>query len=206
MGGDLYDFFFIDDDHLCFIIGDVSDKGVPASLFMAVTKTLIKSKAEKGLAPDMILQMINRDLSTDNEACMFVTIFLCILKVSTGEMSYSNGGHNFPYLIREDGTSELLNSAHGLALGVDEEFPYESAKVILKRGDTFFMYTDGVTEAENVNKELFSERRLEKEILDLRVKPIEEINQGIMERIRAFSHDMPQSDDITMLILRFYGK
>ena len=108
VGGDLYDFFLLDDDHLCFTIGDVSGKGVPASLFMAVTKTLIKATADIKLGPDEILYAVNNNLCEDNDSGMFVTEFLGILTISSGEIAYSNGGHNLPYVLRKDGSLEML--------------------------------------------------------------------------------------------------
>jgi len=206
VGGDLYDFFFIDDDHLCFAVGDVSGKGVPASLFMAVTKTLTKTKATKGLTPDTVLSRVNEDLSMDNAASMFVTLFLGILNIRTGELLYCNGGHNHPYLIRKDGDLGELETTNGMALGVMEDFPYQSRKIVLQKEDTLFLYTDGVTEAMNEREELFSEERLKKEINALRDKSIQQIVAGIMQKTKAFSYGVPQTDDIAMMLLRFYGE
>lgn len=206
VGGDLYDFFFMDDYHLYFAIGDVSGKGVPASLFMAVTKTLIKAKATKGLTPQRVLSRVNQDLSMDNPSLMFVTLFLGILNIRTGEMEYSNGGHNPPYLIHSNGDLEPLEMTQGMALGVMEDFLYQSKKIVLQKGDTIFLYTDGVTEATNEKEALFSEKRLEKEISVLKDKPIEEFAAGVMEKIRAFCQGVPQTDDITMMLLRFFGQ
>jgi sigma-B regulation protein RsbU (phosphoserine phosphatase) len=206
VGGDLYDFFFMDDYHLYFAIGDVSGKGVPASLFMAVTKTLIKAKATQGLTPQRVLSRVNQDLSMDNPSLMFVTLFLGILNIRTGELEYSNGGHNPPYLIHSNGDLEPLETTQGLALGVMDDFVYQSKKIVLQKGDTIFLYTDGVTEAMNEKEVLFSEQRLEKEITVLKDKSIEEFAAGVMEKIREFSQEVPQTDDITMMLLRFFGQ
>jgi serine phosphatase RsbU (regulator of sigma subunit) len=205
IGGDFYDFFFMGDDHLCFAVGDVSDKGVPAALFMAVTKTLIKNKATKGLAPEIVLTRVNQDLCLDNPSLMFVTLFLGILNVHNGELVYCNGGHNPPYIIRASGDIEPVKPTGGMALGVAEDFVYQSRKIALKKGDAIFLYTDGVTEAMNGNEELFSEERLENELAGLRDEPVHEVVSGVMEKIKAFSQDLPQTDDITMMILRFDG-
>ncbi|MFH1350058.1 MAG: SpoIIE family protein phosphatase [Pseudomonadota bacterium] len=205
VGGDLYDFFFMDDNHLCFTVGDVSGKGVPASLFMAITKTIIKIKATQGLTPDKVLSRVNQDLALDNPSLMFVTLFLGILDTRTGELEYSNGGHNPPYLLRHNGDLEPLETTKGMALGVMEDFSYQSRKVFLKKGDVLFSYTDGVTEAMNQRGDLFSESRLKKELMVLRNSSLEQITDGIMDKARAFSQGLPQTDDITILILRYKG-
>ena len=206
VGGDLYDFFFLDDDHLCFAVGDVSGKGVPAALFMAVSKTLIMTKATKGLTSEKVLNRVNEDLSLDNPSMMFVTLFLGILNIRTGELEYCNGGHNPPYLLRKNGDIEPIEMTGGMALGIIEDFSYQSKKIHIGKGDTIFLYTDGVTEAMNEKYELFSEKRLEDEIAALKDKPVQEVVAGIMEKVMAFSEGVPQTDDITMMILRFYGR
>jgi sigma-B regulation protein RsbU (phosphoserine phosphatase) len=205
VGGDLYDFFFMDDDHFCFTVGDVSGKGVPAALFMAVTKTLIKTKATQGLTAENILTRVNEDLSLDNPSVMFVTLFLGILNIRTGELDYCNGGHNPPYLIHTNGSVEAMKTTNGMALGVMEDFQYTSKRIVLEKGTTIFMYTDGITEAMNEREELFSEERLENELIVLKDKSTQEMAVGVMERINTFSEGMPQFDDITMMMVRFYG-
>jgi len=205
VGGDLYDFFFMDDDHLCFTVGDVSDKGVPAALFMMVSKTLIKTKATQGLTPETVLTRVNEDLSLDNPSAMFVTLFLGILNIRTGELTYCNGGHNPPYIIHTNGDMDPMETTNGMALGIMEDFIYQSKTIFLQKGDTIFLYTDGVTEAMNEKKELFSEERLEKKLTPLKEEPVEKMVAGIMEEVKAFSHLVPQTDDITMMVLRFHG-
>lgn len=206
VGGDLYDFFFLDNDNLCIAVGDVSGKGVPASLFMAITMTLIKAKATKNLPIGEVLSMVNNNLSQDNPSLMFVTLFFSILNISTGEFEYCNGGHNPPYLIRSNGEVKPLEPTNGIALGVMEDFSYQSKKIVLEKGDTVFLYTDGVTEAMNEKDELFSEERLEQEIARLKEKSLKEMSSGMMEEIKNFCQDAPQADDITMMILKFFGK
>ncbi len=206
VGGDLYDFFFLDEDHLCFTVGDVSGKGVPASLFMAITQTLVKTKATKGLTSATVLSRVNEDLSLDNPSLMFVTLFLGILNIRTGELEYSNGGHNPPYIIRINGDLETVETTNGMALGVVKDFHYKSKKVLLRKGDTIFLYSDGVTEAMNDKDELFTEERLEKELKMLKDKPIQELVNGVMDKLKTFSQGAPQSDDITMMRLKFYGE
>ncbi|RZB30436.1 MAG: phosphoserine phosphatase RsbU/P [Desulfobacteraceae bacterium Eth-SRB1] len=203
VGGDLFDFFFLDDDHLCFNVGDVSGKGVPASLFMAVTKTLIKTRATKDMAPEVILNQVNQDLSTDNPSLLFVTLFLGIFNIKDGTIEYCNGGHNPPYIIRASGEIEAVETTDGLALGVMEDFSFQSKRVVLNKGDAIFIYSDGVTEAMNSRHELFSEERLEGELKRLKGLQVGDILAGVTEKIREFSQDEPQTDDITMMIIRY---
>jgi len=206
VGGDLYDFFFMDESHLCLVIGDVSGKGIPASLFMAVTKTMIKAKATKGLSPETVLTHVNQDLSLENDSMMFVTLFLGILDTGTGELEYCNAGHNPPLLLSPSGRVLILQPTGGIALGVVEEVVYQSRKVILKKGDSLFLYTDGVTEAMNKSEELFSEGRLIKELAEMKGKSIQEIVTDVMGKVSSFSAGVPQADDITLMVIRYYGK
>jgi phosphoserine phosphatase RsbU/P len=203
VGGDLYDFFFLDDDHLCFTIGDVSGKGVPAALFMAVTRTLIKVKATQGLTASTILSRVNEDLCVDNTSVMFVTLFLGILDIRTGELEYCNGGHNPPYIIHLNGDATPLELTKGVALGLVDKFSYVAKKVVLARGDTLFLYTDGVTEAMDRQGELFSEIRLRGQLALLCQKPVDQVATGVLDGISAFTHGMPQTDDIAIMVLRF---
>ncbi|MBN1105031.1 MAG: SpoIIE family protein phosphatase [Deltaproteobacteria bacterium] len=205
VGGDLYDFFFLDEDHLCVAIGDVSGKGVPAALFMAVTRTLIKTKATQGLTPDKVLGRVNEDLALDNDSMMFVTLFLGILDTRTGELEYSNAGHNPPYVLRRGGGVELVEGTGGTALGVLEGCVYRSKKVLLRKGETIFLYTDGVTEAMDRDDALFSDERLIRDLGALHEKPPQEVLSGVMDRVKVFSEGAPQADDITILVLRYNG-
>jgi phosphoserine phosphatase RsbU/P len=205
VGGDLYDFFFMDEDHLCFTVGDVSGKGVPASLFMAITNTLIKTKATRGLSPEDVLSRVNEDLSMDNPSMMFVTLFLGILNIRTGELRYANGGHNPPFLLRATGEVTPLEMTGDVALGVVEKFEFHSRQLTLQPGDSVFLYTDGVTEAMNAQDELFGEARLVSVLKRLREAPMRGLIQGVMKAIQAFSQGLAQSDDITMLRLIYKG-
>jgi sigma-B regulation protein RsbU (phosphoserine phosphatase) len=205
VGGDLYDFFFIDDTHLCFVIADVSGKGVPASLLMAEAKILIKVTAKESVPPDQILYKVNNELCEGNDTCMFVTIFLGILDTMTGEVLYSNAGHNPPLTIGRDGRAEFLNVSPGMVVGAWENFEYVTGRLVLKEGETLFMYTDGVTEAMNPADELFSEERLLRNLMALSAKPIGEMIGGLTEEIIFFAQGSPQSDDITMMALKFTG-
>lgn len=203
VGGDLYDFFLLDEDHLCFTIGDVSGKGVPASLFMAVTKTLIKAKADINLGPDEILYQVNNDLCKDNDSGMFVTGFLGILTISSGEVVFSNGGHNIPYLIRKNGKVEALPNIHGMALGVMENANYVCAHIKISAGDSLVLYTDGVTEAMNPAGELLNEGRLVNMLEGINVETAQTVVRDILRVTRQFANGAIQSDDITIMVIKY---
>ncbi|HWQ76883.1 MAG TPA: LytS/YhcK type 5TM receptor domain-containing protein [Syntrophomonas sp.] len=203
VGGDLYDYFLLDNDHLCFTIGDVSGKGVPASLFMAVTKTLIKAKADIAMGPEEILYAVNSELSTDNDSSMFVTEFLGILTISSGEILYSNGGHNPPYILRQNGVLQKLPVMAGMALGAMENMPYTCASLKLNQGDSLIMYTDGVTEAMNGAGDLFNEARLEQILTRLTGQTVREEAVAILNATREFADGAMQSDDITIVALQY---
>jgi sigma-B regulation protein RsbU (phosphoserine phosphatase) len=206
VGGDLYDFFFIDDDHICFMIGDVSGKGVPASLFMAVTKTLFKANAGEGVRPDEILTRLNNELAQENESCMFVTIFCGIMNTKTGEVLYSSAGHNPPLIMRHGQKAAYLDTSGGVAVGAAEDLSFKTEKLVLNPGECLFMYTDGVTEAVNLKDELFTETRLQNDVSTLRDKPVKDIVSDLMERIEDFSQGAAQTDDITMMIVKYFGR
>ena len=206
VGGDFYDFFFIDEDHLCFVIGDVSGKGIPASLFMAMTKTLIKVIASREIAPGEILSKVNHELAQGNDSCMFVTIFCGILNTKTGEVLYANGGHNSPLIVPVGREATFLNGRGGLVVGPIEESVYETETFSLQPGEALFLYTDGVTEAMNEKGDLFSDDRLKKEITRLQGKPMHETISAMIEEIASFSRGVPQSDDITMMMVQFKGE
>lgn len=202
VGGDLYDVFAIDDDHLCIAVGDVADKGIPAALFMAVAKTLIRAKAEPGCTPQTILAKVNAELLRDNDQCLFVTLFLAVFERRSRTLHYSNGGHNPPYLINGTGTVTALPLLSGAALGVIEGAEYQAQQVHLAPGDTLFAYTDGVTEAVNTAEHMYGEARLEHVLGSLGAAPAETINASLMEDIERFSRGAGQADDITVLTMR----
>ena len=204
VGGDLYDFFFIDDDRLCFAVGDVSGKGVPASLFMAVTKTLVRATAGNGGTPAEILARLNTDICRDNESCMFVTFFCGILNIRTGQVDYSNGGHNLPYYLYRDGVSPLENFG-GRSLGLVERSPYASGQMVLRPGEALLLYTDGVTEAMNLSRTLYSDERLERFLGTNRSSTPRQIIGDLISDVRHFAGEAAQSDDITVLALHYFG-
>lgn len=205
VGGDLYDFFFIDESRLCFVIGDVSGKGVPASLFMAVTKTLIKTNAKMCASPEEILRKVNAEIARDNDSCMFVTVFCGILNIRTGEVSYANGGHNPPFILRQGKTPEFLSGGRGPAVGVLEDAVFEKAVLAMRPGDILYLYTDGVTEACNEKDELFSEERLQEMLSGTVPGSLKGLVEETLRNIRFFSGRMPQADDITLLVLKYFG-
>lgn len=206
VGGDLYDLFLIDDDRLGFVIGDVSGKGVPAALFMAVSRTLLKATALKRLPPHECFNQVNQLLYLESVPSMFVTMFYGILNTKTGEIEYCNGGHNPPFLIRKNGAVEPLEVAGGLILGALEDFDFQSNNIKLDKGDSIFLYTDGVTEAMNPKEEEFAEERLKASLGKLSTAPLESMIDNIIKEVYAFAEGAPQADDITAMALRYLGK
>lgn len=202
VGGDLYDFFFLNDDKLCFVIGDVSGKGVPASLFMAVTKTLLKASSHEGIEPDQILARVNNELCADNDSGMFVTAFLGIIHIPSGQVACSNAGHNLPFILRRDGSLEKLPRTPGMALGVMEDIPYGPHGFRVGPGDTILLYTDGITEAMNRQGEMFGDRRLENILSGCVESSASEITARVKDAVFAFADGAEQSDDITVLALK----
>ena len=205
VGGDFYDFVLIDDDHLGFAVGDVSGKGVPAALFMAVTKTLLRVMAGKRSRPGAILAELNTELCRDNDTGMFVTLFYGILHLRTGELEYSNGGHNPPYLISRSGAVEPLEPTGGMALGVIEDVTYRSKQITLRAGEGLFLYTDGVTEAMDSADNLFSEHRLQESLQRAHKLSPTELIRGVLGDVKRFSSGTEQSDDITTLAIHYLG-
>lgn len=203
VGGDLYDFFFIDADHLCFVIGDVSGKGVPAALFMARTITLIKVTARGVRSPEEILSRVNKELAHNNDSCMFVTVFCGILNVMTGELWYVNAGHNPPLIVRAGAGAEFLKGGESTVLGVEEDAEYAKETIFLRPGDTLYLYTDGVTEAFDGTGQMFSEERLHDEVSAHREESVAELAGNTMRMVKAHARGVPQSDDITIVVLRY---
>jgi sigma-B regulation protein RsbU (phosphoserine phosphatase) len=203
VGGDLYDFFYLNEDQLCFAIGDVSGKGVPAAVFMTAVKTLIKATAKTIDKPSTILRIVNEEISKGNDYATFVTVFLGLLNVRTGVISYINAGHNPPLILRRNKNAEFLTGSRNMALGIDENFYFKHDNVILKPGEGIFLYTDGVTEAFNLKGELFSSERLQKNILKYQKNSSKKLAIKILKNIQSFSIGVPQSDDITILSIRY---
>ena len=205
VGGDFFDFFFVDQDRLCLCIGDVSGKGVPAALFMAVGKTLIKSRALSDDSPASVMTYVNDALCEGNESCMFITLFLAFLNVKTGELVYSNAGHNPPNVRRSDGSVDRLSDRHGPVAGAMEGLAFKESKVSIGQGDALIFYTDGVTEAMDSEGALFEERRLEELLASKAFNGSADLNESIMTAVKQFEQDAGQADDITLLSLIFKG-
>ncbi len=203
VGGDFYDFYFIDEERFCFCVGDVSGKGVPAALFMAITKTLIKSRASADISTASIITQVNDELSRDNPASMFVTFFIGILNIKTGEVVYTNAGHNPPYVKRKTGEVEKLSKRHGLVLGAMDGITYGEDKVLLANADTILLYTDGVTEAMDLNEQLYSDNRLEQLFEVEAFGDSQALVETIMASVKDFENGAEQADDITILALRY---
>jgi phosphoserine phosphatase RsbU/P len=204
VGGDFYDFLFIDTNHLCIVIGDVSGKGVPAALFMAMTRTLFRTSASKVRSPEKILSLLNTEISSGNDSCMFVTVFCAVLDIRSGEVEYSNGGHNLPYFINR-GEIEPLRNTGGMALGFTADVIYRSETITLRAGDSLFLFTDGVTEAMDNSGNQFTETRLEEFLQQADGSSATEIVRGAVDRVNSHSAGAPQSDDITALALKYLG-
>lgn len=206
VGGDLYDFFLIDKTKFCFAIGDVSGKGVPASLFMAVTRTLLRTIADKVQSPGEIVNILNKSLTANKTNNMFVTFFLGIIDLETGQLNYCNAGHNQPFLIKNNGEIVKFNIADGIPLGFFSSYEYPESTMILDSGDKIVAYTDGVSEAEKSEEEMFSEDDIELILKANLDKSPREIISVMLAEIEQYVGDYPQSDDITMLAVSYNGK
>ena len=211
VGGDFYDYFLLDNEHLGIVIADVSGKGIPAALFMAITRTLLKSTAAFVTAPSPCIRRLNDLLAAENEQMMFVTVFYGVLHLPTGELRYVNAGHNPPYLLSAQAGDakpvRTLPRTGGVAVAVSEEFPYQEGVVTLQPGDRIFLFTDGVTEAFNAEEQEFGEKRLEATLLEQLTASTtpEDLNRAVLHSVRTFENGAPQADDITCVSLRYCG-
>ena len=201
VGGDFYDFFLVDDDHLALVIADVSGKGVPAALFMMIAKTLLKNAAQSGLSPKEVLGRVNYRLLENNSAEMFVTVWLGILEISTGKMICSNAGHENPMIKRKGEPFEMFKDPHGFVLAGMETSKYKEYELQLNPGDILFVYTDGVTEATTKDLRLFGTDGILKSLNSRDGIPVKERIIAAYQDIDAFVGSAPQFDDITMLAL-----
>ena len=199
VGGDFYDFFLLDDHRLCFSIGDVSGKGVPAALFMVITRTILKNLVMQGYSLSEAFRLANNMLCHENTECMFVTAFMAILDIDKGTVEHVNAGHNPPLLSRGGGDFECLEVRRDFVLGGMDDTEYIRLTTEIKPGDVFFIYTDGVTEAMNSRNELFSDERLVETLNRLHGKNPRFVIAGVREEIDRFVGDTPASDDVTML-------
>ena len=205
VGGDFYDFFFLDDQRLCFAIGDVSGKGVPAALFMALTKTMFRATGgHRDATPVGILSRLNGEMYQDNDTCMFATVFCCVLDARTGQVEYGNAGHTMPYVM-SNGTVMALPRTGGTALGVTAVGRVGTGQLLLKPGDRLVLYTDGVTEAVDESGRFFSEASLRETLRGASGPGSKDVIERVLEQIHRFSGGAPQADDITLLVLGYVG-
>lgn len=205
VGGDFFDFYMLDEDRLGFVIADVSGKGVPASLYMAVSKTMIKAIASQIDDPAEILSTVNTMLIPESELTTFVTVFFGILDTKTGIIRYCNGGHNLPYIVRKDGKAEEVENTSGLLLGKIEPIEFETKELTLAAGEKLMMFTDGVTEAMAEDESMYEEPRLEAYLENHHTYSNEQLVRGLIVDVLKFTGKAEQSDDITVLSLGYNG-
>ncbi|SEP98570.1 sigma-B regulation protein RsbU (phosphoserine phosphatase) [Lachnospiraceae bacterium NE2001] len=205
VGGDFYDFFLVDDDHLCIEIADVSGKGVPAALFMMASKIIIGNQALMGKSPAKVLEDANNLISSNNENEMFVTVWIGILEISTGKLTAANAGHEYPVIMQPDGKFELYKDKHGIVVGGMEGVKYKDYEVQLYPGSKIFVYTDGVPEATNSETVLYGVERMTEAINKLTEKNPEGVLVGMREAVDDFVKEAEQFDDLTMLCLEYKG-
>ncbi len=205
VGGDFYDFFFTDDAQLVFLTADVSDKGIPAAMFMMKAKTIIKSLAQSRLSIENVISSANRILCEDNSADMFVTLWIGMLNTETGELAYINAGHCKPLLRRAGGEFDYLPGRADFVVASEEDAPYHSKSLTLKQGDALFLYTDGVTEAVNTDDALFGEEKLKNALNAERAETAGEICARAVAELSSYAQNAAQSDDITMLAVVYHG-
>ena len=205
VGGDFYDFYFVDEDTLAFLVADVSGKGIPAAMFMMQSKTLLKSCAESGMSIDQVFTTANEKLCEGNEAGMFVTAWMGLLNVKTGLVTFANAGHNPPLVRQRDGSFAYHKTRAGFVLAGMEGIRYRKFELQLAPGDTIYLYTDGVTEATNASEQLYGEERLLKLLNGLNAATAKETCERVKADVDAFAGEAEQFDDITMLCLTWHG-
>ena len=201
VGGDFYDFFLLDDDHLAMVIADVSGKGVPAALFMVISKTLIKNQAQIYSSPKEILEKVNNLLCANNREGMFVTVWLGIMEISTGKVMAANAGHEYPAVRKADGMFELLKDKHGMVAGVMQDMKYTEYEMEIEEGGCLFVYTDGVPEATNAQNQLFGTDRMVAALNREPSAPPEQLLINVKGAVDEFVGEAPQFDDLTMLAM-----
>ena len=202
IGGDFYDFFRLDQDRIGFLIADVCGKGIPAAIFMAVSRTVIRTTGLRGLSPAECIDISNKLIAADSVDCMFVTVFYGIYNIRTGEVTYCNAGHNPPHILKSDCTIEILPKPKSMVVGAFKLAKYKEDTLQLEKGDTLVMFTDGVTEAMNPNREEFGIERLNDSLKDVAYRSCAEIIETLKGDIKDFADGAEQSDDITMLVIK----
>ena len=205
VGGDFYDFFLVDDDHLCMVMADVSGKGVPAALFMMASKIILSNNAKMGKSPAAILADANASICSNNRMEMFVTVWLGILEISTGKLTAANAGHEYPALRGPDGRFTLYKDPHGLVIGGLEDIEYKEYELHLEPGSKLFLYTDGVPEATNEADQMFGTDRMLEALNRDSGAPVETILKNVRDAVDGFVKETEQFDDLTMLCLEYTG-
>ena len=205
VGGDFYDFFMVDDDHIALVMADVSGKGIPAALFMMVSKMLIKNAILSGMTPSEALERVNDQLLEHNNTGLFVTVWLAVIDLRTGRGVAANAGHMHPVLRRADGAYDLVKYRHSPAVATIEGIPFKEHEFEIYPGDSLFVYTDGVTEATNADEELFGEDRMLDSLNGSANVSPEGLLGDVKDSIDAFVGDAPQFDDITMMVFGYRG-
>jgi serine phosphatase RsbU (regulator of sigma subunit) len=206
VGGDFYDYYFVDDNHLAFLIADVSGKGIPAAMFMMTAKTVIKSYVESGYSVEEAFTFANAKLSEGNDAHMFVTAWMGVLDTKTGLVTFANAGHNAPLVKHADGTFEYFKSRPGFVLAGLEGVRYRKGELQLQKGDCIYLYTDGVTEAMNIKEELYGDDRLRNTLNNIKEDNVVTICKEVKKDVDLFAGEAEQADDITMVCLKYNGE
>lgn len=203
MGGDFYDFFDLSENQIAFVVADVSGKGVAAAFYMAMVRTLIRANAKEANGPGDCLERVNLQLALNNIPGMFVTVFYGVLNTDTWDLTFANGGHMPPYLVRSvTATIEEVGGGDGVVLGFEHHVPYTEKSITLQKGDSLFVYTDGLTEAFDVDRNQFSDERLMKCLLDNHRQNAHAISQNVFAFVNLFTEGAPQSDDITSFVIK----
>ena len=205
VGGDFYDFFLIDEDHLGLVIADVSGKGIPAALFMMKSMTVLRNCVLAGLGPEQALEQLNNQIAVNNSESMFVTVWLGILEISSGILTAVNAGHEYPILRNPGGCFELYKDRHGLPAGAMKGIRYHEYELKLERGSTLFVYSDGLPEANDLNRRLFGMDLTLRALNNVPAQQPEAVLKNVTEAVDAFVGDAPQFDDLTMLCMVYYG-
>lgn len=205
IGGDLYDYYFIDQEHLLIAIGDVSGKGIPASLFMAIASTLIKSNSNV-LSAHEIVEKVNNELGDRNPNQYFLTLFVGVLNITTGIMDYCNAAHNYPFILHPDGTIRALSKSHGIPLGIYKNKTYKSSTIELNEGDLMVLYTDGIINSRDKEGTLYGADKLNETLLTMHNLSAKEVVDKLLESIKSYEAEQTQSDDISIVALRFQNK
>lgn len=205
VGGDFYDFFLVDDDHLCMVMADVSGKGVPAALFMMASKIILSNNAKLGKSPAQILADTNSSICSNNREEMFVTVWLGILEISTGKLTAANAGHEYPAIKSKNGEFELLHDAHGFVIGGMNGVKYKEYEINLEKGSKIFLYTDGVPEATNADKKMFGVDNMINALNKDAAAAPDQIMQNVHNAVDKFVDEAEQFDDLTMMCIEYKG-